>query len=679
MKTTTRTRACLLTAAVLCATGLAFAQQPAAIQLTATNYSIAETGGLVSVTVELIWPDPFVVYLVDYATADATATASEDYVAQRGTLSFEFPETVKTLDIPIRQDGRAEGNETFNVFLSNLTCDNAFDCYAMLGPVSNAVVTILDHERLVNVDPSFRPQVAGRVRAMVEQSAGRLVIAGDFSEVNGVPRNGLARLHTDGSLDTSFDPGTGVDHQIYQGVHVLALQSDAKILIAGSFHTVNGIERTNLARLNADGSLDRGFDAQSAAAPFYHFAAVTPQPDGKVLLAGYDLNPTNNTVSPLFLRLNADGAMDSTFNPAVSGYIYAVALQPDGKIIVGGYFHCGLNCTNVARLNSDGTVDDGFHADMGDCGVSYMVRQSDGKLVIAGQCLSDGFYRLYVARLDSDGSWDRTFRAAHDVQDFYGVQPDGKILVGAWGYCPCEFCPCFWLVERWHADGSVDPAFRGVLAQEATLVRPLNNGDVVVFDSQQRLFGQQTNRIAIEFETPSWGLDFYEGVTAQVVVRRLGDVLESNSVEYATIDGTALAGLDFAPTSGTLAFAPFEDEKVIHIAIYDDRCGEFWETFAVALSNPTGGALLGYKSAQTVSVLDNSVGGNRLCSIDRLSNGQIRLSLESVPGRSYTLEGSTNLLDWVALETRFASGWSLLFIDTNAPSFGRRFYRAVSP
>ena len=93
----------------------------------------------------------------------------------------------------------------------------------MLGPASNAVVTILDHERLVNLDTSFRPQVAGAIRAIVEQPDGRLVIGGDFSTVDGVGRNGLARLNADGSLDTSFDPVTGVDHEFYpRGVHLLA-------------------------------------------------------------------------------------------------------------------------------------------------------------------------------------------------------------------------------------------------------------------------------------------------------------------------------------------------------------------------------------------------------------------------------------------------------------------------
>jgi hypothetical protein len=92
-----------------------------------------------------------------------------------------------------------------------------------------------------------------------------------------------------------------------------------------------------------------------------------------------------------------------------------------------------------------------------------------------------------------------------------------------------------------------------------------------------------------------------------------------------------------------------------------------------------GGALLGYNSAQQVTVRDNSAVANWFCSINRLPNGQVRLSLNTVPSRSYTLEASTNLVDWVSVETRFASDLSVAFTDTNAPNFSRRFYRAVSP
>ena len=84
------------------------------------------------------------------------------------------------------------------------------------------------------------------------QSDGRIIISGSFDTYNGVARNGIARLNTDGSLDITFNPGTGVNNNIFK----TSLQSNGKIIISGSFDTYNGVARNRIARLNTDGSLD---------------------------------------------------------------------------------------------------------------------------------------------------------------------------------------------------------------------------------------------------------------------------------------------------------------------------------------------------------------------------------------------------------------------------------------
>jgi hypothetical protein len=69
-----------------------------------------------------------------------------------------------------------------------------------------------------------------------------------FTTVNGTNRNNIARLNANGSLDTSFNPGTGADGS----VRAIALQSDGKVLIGGDFITVNGVVRPHIARLYGD-------------------------------------------------------------------------------------------------------------------------------------------------------------------------------------------------------------------------------------------------------------------------------------------------------------------------------------------------------------------------------------------------------------------------------------------
>jgi uncharacterized delta-60 repeat protein len=98
--------------------------------------------------------------------------------------------------------------------------------------------------------------VNGRVYSLTVQPDGRIVIGGEFTTVNGVSRNFVARLNADGSLDTTFLSGlAGPD----DSVQSLAVQSDGHVLIGGFFTTVGGVSRNNVARLNADGSLDTTF------------------------------------------------------------------------------------------------------------------------------------------------------------------------------------------------------------------------------------------------------------------------------------------------------------------------------------------------------------------------------------------------------------------------------------
>src|SRR5262245_56218437 len=85
------------------------------------------------------------------------------------------------------------------------------------------------------VDQSFNPTAIGSagtgVYAVVVQTDGRMVIGGNFDTVNGVSRQSLARLNSDGSLDTSFT--TPVSTGAGNLVRALALQADSKILVGG--------------------------------------------------------------------------------------------------------------------------------------------------------------------------------------------------------------------------------------------------------------------------------------------------------------------------------------------------------------------------------------------------------------------------------------------------------------
>jgi len=169
-----------------------------------------------------------------------------------------------------------------------------------------------------------------------------------FTMLGGQYRNYIGRLNADGTLDTSFNPGAG---GAFVHVDSLAVQADGKILVGGLFGTLAGQSRFNIGRLNADGTLDTRFNP--GADSIVHSLAM--QADGKILVGGY-FTTLGGQSRNYIGRLNADGTLDTSFNPGAGSYVESVAVQADGKILVGGGFTtlAGQSRTNLGRLYNSG-------------------------------------------------------------------------------------------------------------------------------------------------------------------------------------------------------------------------------------------------------------------------------------------------------------------------------------
>ncbi len=135
--------------------------------------------------------------------------------------------------------------------------------------------------------------MAGKVSKILLQPDGKVLVAGVF------PRK-LLRLNADGSLDASFDAGTGPNNN---GVSSMAVQPDGKIIVGGFFTTFDGVARDSIARLNADGSVDTAFDPSGGPDAIVRTLAL--QPDGRTLLGG-DFTNVNNTQRNAAARLLGD-------------------------------------------------------------------------------------------------------------------------------------------------------------------------------------------------------------------------------------------------------------------------------------------------------------------------------------------------------------------------------------
>jgi len=286
------------------------------------------------------------------------------------------------------------------------------------------------------VDSTFDPNLNGTVDAIAVQSNGTLVIGGAFttvqpstavviggafSTVSGVAAANLATLNADGSVTGSGLPSPN------STVYGLAAQSDGRIILAGAFTSLSGTSRNGLARLKADATLDSAFNPNVNGTVY----GVAVQADGRIVLAG-SFTSVGGAARGNVARVNADGSVDAGFAPLVNGTVYSVAVLPNGQITLAGSFSSvgGAARNNLARLNSDGTVDAGFTPNPN--GTVYaMALQTDGETVLGGAFTSvNGTASGYIARVNSDGSLDSTFNsAANGAVDALALQPDGKLFV----------------------------------------------------------------------------------------------------------------------------------------------------------------------------------------------------------------------------------------------------------
>ncbi|MEN6626950.1 MAG: hypothetical protein ABFD69_12065 [Candidatus Sumerlaeia bacterium] len=315
-------------------------------------------------------------------------------------------------------------------------------------PVVGAVPSVID---------GFDPDVNGTVRALAVQGDGRILLGGDFSTGEGARRH-MTRLLNDGTSDSTFLADAD------GAVLAIAPQADGKILVAGEFTAIDGQARSRIARINADGSLDASFNPGAGANGTVNAVAI--QADGKALIGG-DFTQVNGVARVAVARLNANGSLDTSFVPANTGSnssIHAVAVQRNGKIVLGGYFERvgGVIHNRIVRLNADGKVDENFNPGTdANSYVNALVIQPDGKMVLGGTFMAiNGWHRRCVARINENGSLDKTFdpgEAADDFVDALALQADGKIIVGG------EFSKMGGQthrgIARLNVDGSVDPGF----------------------------------------------------------------------------------------------------------------------------------------------------------------------------------------------------------------------------
>ncbi|HMS42736.1 MAG TPA: hypothetical protein PKE69_21070, partial [Pyrinomonadaceae bacterium] len=345
------------------------------------------------------------------------------------------------------------------------------------------------------------------------QQDGKILVSGQFSTFNGFQRTSVVRLNQDGSVDPTFNVSVSTDSSSSLYALVSDIGADGKIIISGNFSNVNGVARRQIARLNSSGGLDTSFDYGSSPQTYF-VHKVRFLPDGKLLVGGLSnigngilrLN-SNGSIDPTFiqsggafdlillqdgrfiaagdrriLRYNADGSPDPTFtttNIEFQSLIRSVIVQPDGKIIVFGDFNLVLIGTTtignrgIARLNNDGSFDNSFVTPMTGNGYSIYTAslEPDGKILIGGSFDQVQDARINaLARINANGNYDSTFRGLllkRSTVFTHLLDSDGKIYVGG-SFSLLNLSPRQFF-GRISATGEVDNSFVPTSALEGSV------------------------------------------------------------------------------------------------------------------------------------------------------------------------------------------------------------------
>lgn len=316
------------------------------------------------------------------------------------------------------------------------------------------------------------------------QSDGKMIAAG--KTYNGSNYDfAVVRYNTNGSLDSTFsnDGVQTADFGFFiDGATSVAIQKDGKIVAGGYTSDQNG-GHFAMVRYNIDGSADSSFGVYGMQQNLIELGranALVIQSDGKILLAGYLWNGSNNDIG--IMRYNSNGQPDSTFGVfgilkndfgSTEDKAAAMVLQADGKIVVTGVSNDYLNNKFILiRYNTDGSPDPAFEekiVPVGDNQVNAIVIQRDGKIIVGGTNSSKDENNQQItdfafARFNTNGTFDTEFggggivliSADKDaVINSLVIQRNGKIIGG--GVTNHSIS----LVRLLNTNGTLDSSFNG--------------------------------------------------------------------------------------------------------------------------------------------------------------------------------------------------------------------------
>lgn len=368
-----------------------------------------------------------------------TKTATKEIVSPTPTPPSSTTPTTPTPTVPKFSIGSGFDN---TVIVSKWTNDGKIICGGLFKFYNNKSVNYLARlNSNGSLDSTFNvpKEINNWIRDLVIQPDGKIIVGGQ----SGI----FLRLNNDGSIDNTFKIGSGFKTLFYEPqITQILLNKDGTIFVIGSFDSYNSDNMRTIIKLKSDGSVDKSFKYSNggidANGGVSSIKTNILQNDGRILASSISTGPGSKSL----FRINKDGVIDSASLKISNdnNSILSIVEQIDGKYLIGGNFEKfnGLTSKNIVRLNSDGSVDNTFNVGIGFDNIVYEIAlQNDGKIIVAGKFNKyNNSTQNHIVRLNTNGSIDDTFNSKEGFYDSTGVSnsntqfnisfnPDGRILL----------------------------------------------------------------------------------------------------------------------------------------------------------------------------------------------------------------------------------------------------------
>ena len=279
--------------------------------------------------------------------------------------------------------------------------------------------------------PAAALVVGGNVNSIARQTDGSVIVGGTFSSINGVARRNIARIRADGSVDPVWNPSADAP------VFALAVTADGGILAGGAFSTIGGKARLGIAKLSGSAAGDA--ESSWSAGAGGSVQSILVHSSGSVFVGG---NFTTMLGAPRgrIAKLTAAGVVDMQWAPVANDFVRTLAEGPTGTLYVGGSFTTfgGAMRSRIARVSAGAgaAVVDPMWNPAANNNV-HAIAVGPGGSIYAGGSFSSigGQSRAGLAKLgDPNGQavagWDPQATGLPTIITNLGVDANDRLVVG---------------------------------------------------------------------------------------------------------------------------------------------------------------------------------------------------------------------------------------------------------